>query len=299
MTAPKTGITAQNIFEKGMLIAVHSGYYEGRKKLSKEQLKDLPQEIVRGVHDLFDTEFKKLVKEIGHFNGETRGMIKRQAIPFPIDGIYFLSSARIDEIVEMIEERDKERSLLIGEAVKVYDEAIETFASKYPDFYNNAKGKYLTKADFAERFYFSYQFIKISPPDKDSLISPEQYKKEMAKFKSTIDDMKKEVVSTIYQSLLEMTARLKKQMINDKPNQRTFNNLNKFLEQVDAVYADFVDRDDLKKMIEKVKADILGITADTLRDSEDAKAKFQAAIAATTKELKALPDIPLKRAIDL
>ena len=43
---------------------------------------------------------------------------------------------------------------------------------------------------------------------------------------------------------------------------------------------------------------VLGIDAESLRNSESAKQKFGKEIAAIAKEIKALPDIPLKRAID-
>ena len=41
-------INESNLMEKGMLINLKIGGYAGRKKLDKDQMKDLPQEIVRG-----------------------------------------------------------------------------------------------------------------------------------------------------------------------------------------------------------------------------------------------------------
>lgn len=224
-------------------------------------------------------------------------MIKTRSVPFPIDGVYFVKSNTIENIIKMIEDRDKQRKELVDKAVKQYDTAIDAFAAKYPTFYERAKSKYISKERFAERFYFTYQFIKISAPDK-GLISPEQYKLEMRKFKENIESMKAEVIATVYQVLSEMTARLRKQCKNDKPNQRTFNNLSKFLNQIEETYADFIDRDDLKEVIRKTKAQVLGITAEEIRNSESAKTKFEKAIKSLANEIEALPDLQLKRAID-
>ena len=291
-------ITEKNIFERGMLVSLTMGGYSGRKNLSKEQLGNLPTEIVRGVHDLFEKEFKRLLRDISCFDMETRRLVWHQSVPFPLNSVYFISSTKIDDIIEQLESRKQQREEMIEKAVENYEEAIQIFAEKYPDYYQKAKSKYISKNRFAERFYFKYQFLKISAPAKeDSIISPELYKKEMEKFKQTIDEMKKEVVSTIYQELLETTVRLKKQATDGKPNQRTLNNLNEYLKKIDEIYKDFVDRNDLKKAIKDVKASILGITAEDLRDSDASREAFREGIAALVEQIKVLPDIPLKRAI--
>jgi hypothetical protein len=295
-------ITEKNLFESGVLVGIHSGSYEGRRKLDPEQLKDLPQEIVRGVHDLFEAEFKNLIQDIKRFDTETRSMVKRKSIPFPFGGVYwgvyFVKSTQLDAVIELMDERILARGELISRAVDNYDAAIDAFASAYPVFYEKAKGKYLSKREFAERFYFNYQLIKITAPDKNSMLTAEQYKREREKFRQTIEEMKKEVVSTIYEALLEMTSRLKDQCTDGKPNQRTFNSLNRFLEQIDEVYSDFIDRDDIKDVIAKIRAEVLGVNAETLRNSEDLKKDLADKIKGIVNDFQALPDIPMKRAID-
>jgi hypothetical protein len=293
-----TTINENNIFEKGMLISLNMGGYAGRKKLSEDQLKDLPKEIVRGVHDLFEKSFKEKLDGIGKYDGVTRNYVKEMSVPFPIDGIYFLSYDKIDFIIEYLDERKKSRVDLVKEVLEDYETAKESFAKKYPDYYSRAQGKYLDKSQLANRFYFEYQFLKISAPDKNPLISSEQYKKEMEKFRQTITAMKQEVVGIIYQSLSDLTLRLKRQSKDGKMNQRTFNNLQKFLEQVDSTYSGFIDRADLQATLKKVKAGIKGMSADMLRDNEAQRAKFHKAISALTAEIKALPDVETRRAID-
>lgn len=291
-------INEKNIFEKGMLISIRAGAYAGRKKLSDDQLKDLPTEIVRGVYDLFDKDFKRQLNDVSALDLEARNKIRKIAIPFPIDAVFFVVSGKIDEAIEYLDRKKEEREELIQKVLDKYEEAIKTFSEKYPEYYKKAKNDYPSKAALRARFYFEYQFIKIAAPDKSPIISSEQYKKEMAKFKDSINDMKKEVVGTIYQALLESTERLRNQCDGGKPNQRTLDTLNKFLKQIDEVYADFVDRGDLKGMIAKVKAQVLGVTAEDLRNNEEMKKDFRDAISKVASEIKALPDIPLKRAID-
>jgi hypothetical protein len=293
-----TMINESNIFNKGMLISLRTGAYAGRKKLSADQLKDLPKEIVRGVHDLFEHVFKEKLEGIMNFDGHTRSTVKAMSVPFPIDGVYFLSFNKIEGVIEYLDARKEQRKELVEEVLDKYNDAIASFAEKYPDYYRRAKDKYPTKATLATRFYSDYQFIKISAPDKNPMISPEQYKREMQKFSETVAEMKKEVVGTIYQTMTELTERLKRQSKDGKMNQRTFNNLGKFLEQINDVYSEFVDRGDLKAVLDKIKAETIGVTADSLRDNDSQRKKFHKAISALTEEIKALPDVDMKRAID-
>lgn len=293
-------IDETNIYNKGMLISLHMGVYAGRRRMDHEQLKELPTEIVRGVHDLFDIEYKKLLQEISSFDRHTRHVIWHMCIPFPVDGIYFMPSNKINEAIELLETRKAERNALVENAVENYDSAIKTFSEKYPEYYQRARNKYPTKLAFSSRFYFKYQFLSISAPDeKQAIITPELYKEEMRKFKETIQEMKSDVVSTIYGELLEATSRLKKQCTDGKPSQRTLNTVNEFLKKIDEVYSDFVDRKDLKASIKKIKAQVLGVSAETLRDSDTAREKFRKGISDIVNEIKAIPDIPLKRAIEL
>lgn len=291
-------INENNIFEKGMLISLNLGNYAGRKKLSDDQLENLPKEIVRGVHDLFEKAFKEKLDAITKHDAETRGNLKMQSVPFPIDGIYFLSYDRIEKMIAYLDERKQSRWVLVEEVLANYEAAKDSFANKYPAYYAKAQYKYPTKARLAQRFYFEYQFLKISAPDKNPLISPEQYKREMEKFKQTINEMKQEVVGIIYQSLSDLTNRLKRQSKDGKMNQRTFNNLHKFLDQIDGVYGEFIDRKDLQDTLKKVKAEIKGMSADMLRDNDAQRKKFNKAMTALTNEIQALPDVETKRAID-
>lgn len=293
-------ITEKNIFEQGMLISIRARSYEGRRTLSKEQLKDLPTEIVRGVHDLFGKEFKALLKAADYAVWTARQKVKDVSIPFPIDGIYFLLADKIDSIVKFLEDKKKEREDIVDSIIDNYDQAIKSFAEEYPEYYQAGRSKYLSKDQLRNRFYFDYQFVKISSPTtEDGVISSKQYKKEIGKFKDMVQDMKDDVVATVYQVLTETAGRLKQQSDNEKVNQLTLNSLNSFIQKIDDVYADFIDRDDMKKVIGKMTKELLGVESKDLRSSEEARKQFAKSIKDIADDLKAIPDVPLKRSIIL
>lgn len=292
-------ITENNIYEKGILLALHMGGFAGRKKMSDDQLQGLPTEIVRGVQDMFGNEFKALLAAIWTFDGETRSMVKRETVPFPVDGIYFISLNRLNGLVEVLEARKEERKFLAQAATDSYESAIVDFAAQYPAFYEAAKHKYVSKDVFASKFHFDYRILKIAPPNPDdAVLSPEMYANEMAKFKQGIEEMKSEVLSTIAQTLLDATQRLTEQCSDGKPNQRTLNNLNKFLVQIDEVYSDFIDRKDIKEVIAGIRAQVLGVDAKALRENSNFKREFKDAVAKAAESIQALPDVQLRRAME-
>lgn len=292
-------IDAENIYGKGVLVSVHMGGYEGRKKLSEEQLKGLPTEIVRGVHDLFDHEFKELLKEIWNHDTRIRDGVAYRTVAFPIGGFFFLKADRVGKMIEWLEEQKQKRDELIQNAVDAYEEAITRFQEKYPEYYQRSKGSYLNKSQFQARWYFKYHFVKIAPPDDSSILTSEMYQEEMKKFRQSIEEMKTETLSAIASTLLDTTTRLKEQCDNNKPNQRTLTSLGKFLDRIEEVYSDFIDRKDMNAVISSIRQAAAGVSSERLRGNQQFAEEFRNQMAAAAKTIQALPDIPLKRAIDL
>ena len=293
-------ITEANIFETGMLIVLRAGQYAGRRKLDEEQMKGLPTEIVRGVQDMFDAKFKELLAESSAIVMRARGFIANVSIPFPIGNVYFIRNTNIQMVIDFMDERIKERQELVENIVDNYLDAIKRFKAKYPEYYKASKGKYPSLDELKDKFYMTYQFFQITAPDKNNkLISPEQYKAENMKFKNAIVQMKEEVLATIYETLLNTTAKLKAQCDDSKINQTTIDSINRFLLKIDTAYADFIDRKDMKKAIAAIRKEMTGISADSLRSSDSIKEDFVKELQTTINDLKVLPDIPLKRAIQI
>ncbi len=292
-------ITSENIFEKGLLINLKMGAYQGRKKLSQEQLKGLPTEIVRGVYDIFEEEFKKLLQEIYSHDMETRGRVKDMSVPFPIDGVYFLLSKAVMKATEFLKKRKIERDELIAIAANNYEDAIEKFAEKYPEYYREARAKYPSQNGFMDKYHFSYQLFTIAKPNENlEFVSSDAYKDEIVKFKNDVETMKREVIGIIYSELLGKVQQLKKQCTDGKPSQRTLNNLDKFFMKIDEVYSDFIDRKDIKETISLIKAQITGVDAKGLRESSDFKKEFKEGMAKALESIKNLPDIELTRSLE-
>ena len=290
-------VNYENIFDRGMLINLKMGSWAARNKLSQEDLKDLPKEIVRGVYDLLDD--KEQLDEIISVQNKLRNKVKSQTVPFPIDGVYFVLGKDIEKVIDIVKEDQIIISNLAKEFGEGYIKKIENYAKKYPVFYERAKGKYPTKEEVIARFYVQYRMFQVNVPNKKlTFVSSELYKEEMRKFKNEVEEMKKEVINIIYTELLERVSTLYRQCDDGKPSQRTLNNLGELFEKVENLYSDFIDRQDITDMVGKIKKIVVGVDAKELRSDDKFKSDFGKKMKRVAGELKALPDMELKRSIE-
>ena len=297
-------ITAENIFEKGVLVNVKISAFTGRAKLSSKQIeeKDLPTEIVRGVVDLYSGEMRNLLKRIEEHDNKTRNIVWTMSIPFPIDGIYFVSAKNLNLLSERLNVRKEEREKLIEEAAEYIEQGIKEYSERFPEFYeeNLKKGKYLNKERFKSKFNFKFNYFQISVPNENSanFITSEIFNEEMKKFKNEINEMKAEVVNIIHAELLTKAKRLLEQSTTTKPNQKTLNTLNEFFDKISNVYSDFIDRKDLEDIIKKFKETVSGVNADDIRTDGTFKKSFAAKIKEVANTLEIMPNVKLQRAIE-
>lgn len=295
-------ITDKNIFEKGMCISINTGLYRASYRLPKEKFKDLPkkeQNLVRGTFDSLLKDEKKKIDEIISYDNHTRNKIKEQTVPFPIAGVYFVTQNKIDWVLEYIENRTgDERKQLIQEAASVYKSGIKKFKKEVPSLYEIIKDKYPSKQEFIRRFYFNFQFFQVNAPNKNlDFISPELYKQEIEKIRSTVEQVKKEVCNIIYTELLEMAKKIENRLENGKPNQKTINRVEKFAEKIEEIYSDFVTRKDINKIIKDFKNLTNGIEAKELRNNENLSKEFKKDIGKISSNIENLKNVELTRAI--
>ena len=295
-------VNADNLFHQGICVSLSHGFYQASYRLPKEKFESLPveeQEMVRGTFDGLLKKDKKLIKEIISYDNKTLNTVKGNTIFFPIRGVVFVTANKVDWLNEYIEKRTgEERQELIQKAADNYESAIKAFEEKIPTLYEIIKDKYPSKERFINRFYFRFNIFQVSIPD-DSMefVSDSMKRSAIEKMKSTVNDMKRNICNTIYTEVLEATKKIEDRASNGKSNQATFNKLQKIFETVENVYGEFVDRKDIKEMIEKVKVSVDGVNAKELRDNDSFRKDFGKEIKAVVKEVESLPNVELTRAL--
>lgn len=284
--------------QEGVLCNLKIGKWNASAKLPKDKLgKDVPREIIRAMQDLI--EDKKFLKDISTIRRMAKGKLLRHSIPFPIDGIWFVPKDQIEYLDHQFKQFKEENDKRVDVFIKNYSKLKASMRAKYPDYYRPEK--YPSIPSLKRKFYFNWQFFHISLPKsgKASVLSPKMYRKEQEKFQGMIKQMEEMSVSLIGQRLLKRINRLSGQCASGKISSATVNSIDKFLDKWNELWSGYVDEKRLRTIMIQLKSQMKTISADRLKDSEDLREEIGNQMDKLMSKLKDIPNISLKRKLDL
>ena len=294
-----------NAFTNGVLVNLEIFRGWGASiQLPDEELGELPKEIVKGIQDLLLKEDRELLNEMGTIKGKAHGWLSRNSIPFSVSGFTFIPKGRIEEANEKL----KEFQVLYMQQAEAVAERISGMEKrakeKYPKYFR--AGKYKTKEQFLSRVVFRWSFRMFSVPSEDmGILSPEMYKEEVKKFKEEIKRTSDDLVGMISKEFYNKIAELRKACDPNEEkeiNGKTVGAIIRFIEKFDTLYDGFIFHKEIKRMIgemkDLVKTDTASEFADYLRNGDDFKSQVGDMMSGMMSDLKALPDEPIKRALD-
>lgn len=286
-----------NVLSKGVLVSVSIRCWGASARLDLSEFgSDIPKEIVRGMYDLI--EDKSLLKAIEGIRGDVKRFLYRNSIPFPVNGLVFVSRSAITKIDGYCKAKKTEFDELVDEFVGRYSGYVGTFEEKYPNLYE-AK-KYPSVAMLKGKFSFTWAFRHFTVPDKEiSVLSPELYEEEVSKFKAEIREMSDIAISTLGNTFIKKIEKLKEQCRDGHINKATVDGVNKFLEKFSDLWNDVVDHDELKGMIEKCKDYLEGVDADVIKADDNFRHLLGTKIEEITDEYMSSKDTRLTRRLDL
>ena len=284
--------------QEGVLCNLRIGRWDASAKLPKDKLgKDVPKEIIRAMQDLI--EDKRLLKDIATIRRSAKGLLMRNSIPFPIDGIWFVPKDRIDYIDDQFRQYKEVNDERVESLIKNYSKLKANMKKKYPNYYRPKK--YPSISQLRKKFYFNWQFFHIALPKsgKASVLSPKLYKKEQEKFKGMIKQMEEMTVTLVAQRLFIRINRLSEQCASGKINAGTVNSIDRFLKNWNKLWSGYVDEKRICIIMAQLKTQMKTVSADHLKDSEDFRETIGNKMDSLIKKLKHIPDIKLKRKLDI
>lgn len=283
--------------QSGVLCKLKIGRWGASVKMPKNMLsKNMPKEIVRAMHDVI--EDKTLLKDLATIRRTTNGWLQRNSLMFPIEGVYWIPKNNIEEAEEKLKEfrkmyferRDILKSNLGKEKTK--------FKKKYPKFFDNKY--YPSKQQIDQKFYFRWNFFMIDVPSKGvKILSPSLYKKEIKKFREMIDQMEEMTINLIGNMLFKRISTLARQCESGKINAGTVNAIDRFIKRWDKLWSDHVDEKKLKMIMIRLKKHMRTTNADRLKNNENFREKMSENLEKIIDKLQIVPDINLKRRLDV
>jgi hypothetical protein len=227
--------------------------------------------------------------------GQSRKVIMKFALPFPINSIYLVpkeSLKEIDDGLQHLKERFQEKVL---EFEAQYALALEEARENLKELFNETD----YPADIRSKFNFEWRYLALSVPDKALILSPEIYQREKDKFVSLMEETREIAMTALREEFSEVLTFLVDRLKEDNGKPKVikdglFIKLQEFL-------GDFENRnlfqdDTLAQLTEQAKALIGGVSAYNLKFNHGIREKVRNEMEFLKQTIDgAIMDMPMRR----
>jgi hypothetical protein len=263
----------EKVFKKACLIQLTSSVWMGSKMLDQNYMNKVSanSEWLRGRKFLINPELLGPLHTSSH---QSRDLVKRYSLPFPITGLYIIPK----ESLSFVDERLKFQK-------EKYEEKVEAFIACYDVARDEAKrhlGELFNEADYPldirTKFKFDWRFLALDVPGKGSVLSPEIYEREKKKFEEMMDDARNMAAIALREEFAEIVAGLVDKLNSTSGQPRTikssmFNKLHEFIADLSTrnIFSDVR----LMELMKVAKDTISGISPYGLNYNDQMKNKIK------------------------
>jgi len=269
----KTMSEYEKVFKKACLIQLNASVWMGSKMLDQSHMSKVAQnsEWLRGRKFLINPELLGPLHTSSH---QSRDLVKRYSLPFPITGLYLIPK----EALTYVDERLKYQK-------EKYEEKVDAFVACYDLARDEAKrhlGELFNEADYPmdirSKFRFDWRFLALDVPTKGSVLSPEVYEREKQKFESMKNEARDLAAITLREEFADIVNGLVDKLGSNNGQPRTvkssmFNKLHEFVN--DLATKNIFDDKKLMELAKTAKDTISGISPYGLNYNDQMKNKIR------------------------
>lgn len=287
----------QDQINEGCFCSLKMGRWDARAPLPADRLgKKIPTEIIRAKQDTI--EDRTLLGDLLSIRRTAKGVLKRNSLPFPIDGIFWVPKDKIPYLDEQFLGFKAEYEVRVTKLCDNIKKMEEAFKHKYPKYYN--PNNYPSQKILKKKFYFYWTFLHfMAPSKKTKVLSPALYKREQEKFTNMINQMEEMTINLIGNSLLDRIDKLSSQCESGKISKGTINSIDKLLKRWTDLWENHVDENKLKSIMTSLKSQMKNISTERLKNNEDFRNRVKGKLGIMSKKIKRIPDFALKRKLDI
>jgi len=289
------------ILEDGCLVTFRMYLWNASIKIDPTVLKkDAPKEILRTMQDIIVD--KSTLKEMVQIKNRIYYHLNQPevCIPFPIENVYCPLLERIPELDEMFQECDSLYWDLARKVLRELPSKRNEFKSRYPKYYKLIQHRYPTVQRLERKFYFHYNFFQMAMPDKKlKILSPKVYKREKEKQLNIVKEMESLTISIVGSMLLERVKKLEEQCREDTIHGKTVKGVENFLSNWEKIWDGYIDEAKMKSIVNTLRIQMKRVNAEKLKDSEELREKLAKRLSSTINKIEAIPNIELKRKLNL
>ena len=263
----------EKVFKRACLIQLTSSVWMGSKMLDQNYMNKVSanSELLRGRKFLINPELLGPLHTSAH---QSRDLVKRYSLPFPITGLYLIPK----ESLTFVDERLKFQK-------EKYEEKVEAFIACYDVARDEAKrhlGELFNEADYPldirSKFKFDWRFLALDVPGKGSVLSPEVYEREKKKFEDMMSEARDLAAITLREEFAEIVGSLVANLNSTSGQPKTikssmFNKLHEFIN--DLTTKNIFDDKKLMELAKIARDTISGINPYGLNYNDQMKTKIK------------------------
>jgi hypothetical protein len=283
--------------EEGVFCQLKMGRWDAIIRMSNEHFgHSIPKEIVRARQDIIKD--RSLLEDLGAVRNSAKGMLLRNSLPFPIDGISWVPKDKIVEIDKSLAVFRDEYRKRIDKLCQNMEQMKKDFQKQYPSYFDNKN--YPTVPMIRKKFYFYWNFFHfVIPSKKTKILSPALYKREQEKFAKMVSEMEEMTINVIGNLLFKRIDKLASQCDSGKINAGTVNSIDRFLKQWDSLWRDHVGEAKMHAIMKDLRQHMGKTSAERLKGNEDFREKLGTQLEKMMDKLQMVPDFTLKRKLDV
>lgn len=284
-----------DIFNHAVLIQLNATCWSPSKQLPPSVMEKIGNSNwVKGRRILIQPDVLKPIKAV---IGRARTLLKKQALPFIIQGVSLSPIDCLPYIQNSLEE-------LKGE----YESHVNDFLNQYPLAVDAAKcavGEDLFNPsdyplDVRDKFRFQWRFFQMNFPQRSNIISAEVYEQELNKFQNMMQETQDLCVMGLREEFQQLISHITERLTGEnggKPKifkSSMIGNLNEFTDGF--TNRNIFNDDELSNLVDQAKRIINGVDPEDLRNDDI----FRHKIAEDMKSVKAsideaIEDMPRRR----
>lgn len=255
-----------NIFDKACLIQLSARLWQGLKMIDPSVMAQLGNsDWVKGRKHLVDPEHLAPIKACV---SRARCLLKKQALPFPLDGLTLVPKDAISGI-----------ELGLQDVQREFWQSVLGFVDYYPRIREEAQqglGELFDETDYPmsvrDRFNFEWRYVQLALPGRSRLLSPEIYERERRKFVDLMEATRAEATLALRAEFSGLVGHLAERLSvngSDRPKVLRSSMVEKLSDFLDSFGNRNLFQDEqLADLVNLARGMIHGVDGDALRNNE-------------------------------
>lgn len=265
-------VDASDMFDRACLLQLHVRMWQGNKVVAPSVMSRLGDaDWLKGRKQLVDPEHLASVRAVA---SRARGVLKKRALPFPIQGLTLVPK----ETIQGIE----------SELVLIRDDfwnEVHLFSGQYQVFRQEAQsvlGDLFDETDYpmdvTHRFGFDWRYVQLSLPGSNLVLSPELYERERSKFLDLMESTRTEAMLALREEFAGLVGHMTERLTTDnggKPKVLRSSMVQKMEEFLEGFTTrDLFQDESLGELVSQARRVLAGVDADILRNNESLRQRI-------------------------